>query len=536
MRTKHYFIVTVSVIFLIALFAISGYAQADQNELTSEQARISRLPINTLLNEMVKIYENENDIYAGMDYAMILKDRIDELEHGTIKNAIENKKISEVVRVTLLQLSRELKNKNESMWNRLYSDIAADSTEMPILRQNAIISLPTTPSSTAILSEIISKEDGIIAFQALKKMNIIEPKRATQLSEIIIANWEQEEELKLSQALKVKARNIKENKSVKETDRFIATCDNILKSAGTQNLHDTVFFALEKLEEMDAIKVIIKNDNIDEVLKKYCILENRKMISVYLDGQRAKGDKDFFKIDKLYKELDPHQHYNEQRKVISENEIKPKSKDYSGYAIYRDGALWGLNWHAGLMAAPTATTNKCVIHMNNLFAGVKLDTFSNFMDKSSNDFKGVYRPKSGLTTSQKTEVIATARELTTEQIPYIVSQQLDYYNKTSNGTQKGEPSDISNIRCDGVVEYCYEYNGIRIYGNDNYWDISRRSLETLNHHAATKITPKKQAETCMTLYSTSMPGHLIRNQFLLTNTTNYQAMSRFARGAIDERM
>ena len=124
MRTKHYFIVTVSVIFLIALFAISGYAQADQNELTSEQARISRLPINTLLNEMVKIYENENDIYAGMDYAMILKDRIDELEHGTIKNAIENKKISEVVRVTLLQLSRELKNKNESMWNRLYSDIA----------------------------------------------------------------------------------------------------------------------------------------------------------------------------------------------------------------------------------------------------------------------------------------------------------------------------------------------------------------------------------------------------------------------------
>ena len=386
--------------------------------------------------------------------------------------------------------------------------IAMDAKNPVVLRQNAIISLPNAERSVEFLEKTVSEEEGIIAFQALKQLNVIAPQKAEQISREIIANWKQVSELKLSQALKVESKNIKENRIIGETDTFISTCSDILKTVEHQNLCDTVFFALEDLDNVEAVKVIVQSDNIDDLLKEYCVSQNEKIILEYMNSDEAKQDEIFLGKIKSFGDLNCSKTNKQSKKNNLSNETVQRAGDYSGYTVYRDGAALGLNWHAGLMVAPTAATAKCVIHMNDVSDGVKLDTFKNFMDKESNTYKGVYKPKSGLTSSKKTAVIATARKLTTENIPYVISQQLDYYNKTSNGTQKGEPSDISNIRCDGVVEYCYEYNGIRIYGNDTYWDISKRSLEAVNHHAATKITPKKQAENNMTLVAASMPGYV----------------------------
>ena len=30
----------------------------------------------------------------------------------------------------------------------------------------------------------------------------------------------------------------------------------------------------------------------------------------------------------------------------------------------------------------------------------------------------------------------------------------------------------TGIRCDGVAEYCYEWNNVRVFGKDAWWDIS----------------------------------------------------------------
>lgn len=54
------------------------------------------------------------------------------------------------------------------------------------------------------------------------------------------------------------------------------------------------------------------------------------------------------------------------------------------------------------------------------------------------------------------------------------------------------------MRCDGVVEYSYETNGIRVYGPDASWDISYNDTNTQNLHGANRITPKKQAQRYMT--------------------------------------
>lgn len=59
---------------------------------------------------------------------------------------------------------------------------------------------------------------------------------------------------------------------------------------------------------------------------------------------------------------------------------------------------------------------------------------------------------------------------------------------------KIEPYDIASLRCDGFVEYCYEYYGYRVYGPNGGWDISYPSLANKDNHSLNYIMPKSQAQ------------------------------------------
>ena len=60
------------------------------------------------------------------------------------------------------------------------------------------------------------------------------------------------------------------------------------------------------------------------------------------------------------------------------------------------------------------------------------------------------------------------------------------------------PYDIKSLRCDGIVEYCYEWQNVRIFGSDARWDISKNDQGNKDHHSGTATTPKKQAQNYMT--------------------------------------
>ncbi|TCX48938.1 hypothetical protein [Dehalobacter sp. 14DCB1] len=173
---------------------------------------------------------------------------------------------------------------------------------------------------------------------------------------------------------------------------------------------------------------------------------------------------------------------------------------YEGYAIHRDGALGGLNWHAGLMNTPKIIPYASpVVHITNINGPVVQDTWDNFI--LDDTFKGVYRPNSGITSTGRDSVIGMGRVLTTEGLGYTPLCQIDYY---MNGTWV-ESSELTSIRCDGVVEYCYEWYGYRIFGSDSYWDITRSGLSYWNAHSGTAVTPQSQAQNYMTLVTSSIP-------------------------------
>ena len=94
-------------------------------------------------------------------------------------------------------------------------------------------------------------------------------------------------------------------------------------------------------------------------------------------------------------------------------------------------------------------------------------------------------------------------------ISYTVTKQLDA--TLQPGATKIQPTDVTSVRCDGFVEYCYEYYGYRIYGDDDHWDITKSDAANVEEHAgnpllAQNVSPKKQAQNYMIKIGDNVPN------------------------------
>lgn len=172
---------------------------------------------------------------------------------------------------------------------------------------------------------------------------------------------------------------------------------------------------------------------------------------------------------------------------------------YLGYAVYRDlgawanlgatVAFWSPNdWHAGLLDEENKNIEGAVIHMpgwpNDNIGWID---WADFIGEET--YRGTYMPNEIFTHNNRLLISALASELATKDISYIAGRQMDYYVR--DDITKIEPTDIACIRCDGLVEYCYEYYGYRVFGSDASWDISKPG--NMSHHSASNIMPQDQA-------------------------------------------
>ena len=164
---------------------------------------------------------------------------------------------------------------------------------------------------------------------------------------------------------------------------------------------------------------------------------------------------------------------------------------YQGYAVGRDGAVLNLTLHNALMRTATTTDTNPVIHITGFGSSVIFDSWANFV--GSNVYYGCYKPNSNPSSTDRDKVLVTAGILALRgsNITYTALGQIDYPSSVMNNP-KVLPADISSIRCDGVVEYCNEYNNIRITGSNAFWNISIPSTDTINEHLLIKVTPSSQ--------------------------------------------
>lgn len=173
-----------------------------------------------------------------------------------------------------------------------------------------------------------------------------------------------------------------------------------------------------------------------------------------------------------------------------------------GYAVYRDGVLANYTWHAAIMSLPHWNTSSLpVIHHPGSGQWLEYGTWGEFL--SGKVYQGTYRPKTAPTSANRDSFLYMARRLVDEQISYNLLYQV-YYNTTAAGTWV-DPGEITSMRCDGVVEYIYEWYGFRVYGSDTYWDVTKAGWSGREHHSGTLVTPKSQALAYLTRVTSSLP-------------------------------
>lgn len=176
---------------------------------------------------------------------------------------------------------------------------------------------------------------------------------------------------------------------------------------------------------------------------------------------------------------------------------------YQGYAVYRNGVWFSGNniiWHAAIMDdAYIGDTSAPIIHTPGS-AGTKFDSWSNFLN--GNTFQGVYGPKGGASSASRDLFRATVRNIAWRHIPYTAIYQVNY-DLGSVGSYV-DVNEISSIRCDGVVEYTYEWNNFSVWGSDDNWDVSVASSKNKTAHSGASINPKTQT-SYLTKISSSEP-------------------------------
>lgn len=173
-----------------------------------------------------------------------------------------------------------------------------------------------------------------------------------------------------------------------------------------------------------------------------------------------------------------------------------------GYAVYRDGVFGNYTWHAAMMSLPHYNSGSLpVVHHPGSGKWVQYGTWPEFL--GGKVYQGTYRPKTAPTSANRDSFLSMARRLADEQVNYNVLYQV-YYNTSTAGAWV-DPGEVTSMRCDGVVEYIYEWYGFRVYGNDTYWDVTKASWSGREHHSGTLVTPKSQAQSYLTKITSSLP-------------------------------
>jgi hypothetical protein len=151
-----------------------------------------------------------------------------------------------------------------------------------------------------------------------------------------------------------------------------------------------------------------------------------------------------------------------------------------GDAVYRALGFWssvGLDYnHTGVFSGvngshvPRVMEAKGEALPSSDDTTVEVDLYE--FNGPSQTYYGAYT-KSDLTVNftGRKSIVATASALVDAYKSYVIFDALDYYGLSFDGSVAG----ISYIRCDGVVEYCYEANGYILWwptANPSHWSIA----------------------------------------------------------------
>lgn len=437
------------------------------------------------LAQIAEFAEKQGDLEVLIAFLPYLgEDLRGSLDATTATKILESDVYSDLFKIYVIDFANTLDNFSSASYNEALVEVAMDSSESDELRVYAAHDLDANMVSDpvavyeALYNEAASMDDKMLM---LKDIGFVEPATARELSLDVLDNYEAYESRIVTMANKAYVRSI--NGEQELIDDIIVR-NREMMATGDAELTNGCVLALSELKEPEAVELIFELESFEGVSGLY------KLVDYNFDGVTAytaeAGPASLTKIVEAVpvKEFIPIiESRMAQRSTdalstevgadllntieIANSEVSFRTasdSNWSGYAIFRDGVIGNYEYHAGIVYRSTmAGTNYItrVAHHPGIGEVATISgTFSEFLD--GNSFLDARKTTS--TIAIRNRILAVCDDLDSESVNYTAQRLINYTNVGSD--MKINPENVTQTRCDGFVEYCYEYSGQIIRGSN----------------------------------------------------------------------
>ncbi len=489
------------IVFILVSIVATTSITANGNSLTQINITPNSYAEKSV-TELISIIENV-DNYADVDLSCIsaLNSKATKKHEALFERIIFDNNEKTVLRKALMEICihKNLSLDKDNLLNLLWDK----NQDLSLRRFVMDYCFLQKDEYLADIENIIQSNESGLVYRAMKKLPLISPEKALMYAEQKMNFSDIRIPFEAKQAaIEIIADKLYKHSTKEERIDYINKCDTLLSKTTDPDKCQLILSTISSVQSEETFVYVMESKKLSDLTKLNIVNYNQPVIKRLQNSDIA--DKysnvisvaEFVLSEKNLQNLV--NNYNPLRTTDAEDEDTDK---VAGLSILSNGGFrFG---HAGLMYRNGFDANNgvdTIIHINQSFEAILYGNESDFLN--GNAFLGYYRPRIGLNLNSRGNVIVTAfyLYLRTESINYSLLHQIDY-SYDANGNEIVDISEIENMRCDGFVEYCYEYNGIPIFINsDNVdkWNISLFDEETKALHSNTHVVPKIQAYEFMT--------------------------------------
>lgn len=287
---------------------LQDYLASDEENFES---KISSMTINELIDQIDTIAagfgssatltsnnlsDRSNNINVLIPFVSELIMKKEQIDDSDILQLIQDKNKTLILRETLVDLYT-LKHNDDQSGNEIKQFLKHEDVDYSI-KTKIVASAKMTENDIDLLKDMVSEDDGLLAFHSLKRISRIDRIEAYRISEGILSNIENESTNKVSAALKATAKYLSYNNQhqkdasyqIQNEKDFLELCLNFIKQSDDTILKDSAFFAISELRSREAISMIINSDVIDKQLKPYAINQNFNILQEILTNDPTEDE------------------------------------------------------------------------------------------------------------------------------------------------------------------------------------------------------------------------------------------------------
>lgn len=161
-----------------------------------------------------------------------------------------------------------------------------DQTIDAELKAKILINSKFDNSDLDLLKNFIENDNGILAFDSLKKLTQVNISEAYPIAKKILSNYKSESNFRISAAQKCVSKYLRKHADSNDTEEFIDQATKLIDDPMTDPMiKDSSIFALSDMMSKDAIVALIESKSIDKTYKVFAIDENYYVLQKILQDE-----------------------------------------------------------------------------------------------------------------------------------------------------------------------------------------------------------------------------------------------------------